>query len=132
MGRMYLLIGGLGMAGGAILSMIAAQPPRSLYVATFTLALAWFAAAAMAYRAIRHRQILAHKEWVIRSYVLTVTFVACRLAMRIPALAEVGDEAITAVVWISWIVPLLATEVALQWKRTGPLRLPNKAMEPTQ
>lgn len=119
-GRAYLVIGGLGMAGGAMLSVIAAQPPRSLYAATFTLALAWFAAAGMAYRAIRHRQILAHREWVIRSYVLTATFVACRLAMRVPALAHIGEEAIPAVVWISWVVPLLATEVALQWKRTGP------------
>lgn len=119
-GRTYLIVGGLGVGGGAILSMIAAQPPRGLYVATFTLALAWYAAASMAYRAIRNRQIAAHREWVIRSYVLTVTFVTCRLAMRVPAIVAMGGEAITAVIWANWIVALLITEVALQWRRGGP------------
>lgn len=120
-GRTYLIVGGLGVGGGAILSLIAAQPPRGLYVATFTLALAWFAAAGMAYRAIRNRQIVAHREWVIRSYVLTVTFVTCRLAMRLPAIVDMGGEAITAVIWVNWIVALLITEIALQWHRGGPV-----------
>jgi heme/copper-type cytochrome/quinol oxidase subunit 3 len=93
--------------------------PRGLYVATFTLAIAWYAAAGMAYRAIRHGRVDQHRQWVIRSYVLTLTFVACRMAMKSPVLSALGPEAITAVVWASWIGPLLITEVALQWRASG-------------
>lgn len=120
-GRFYLGFGAAGIGGGAVLSVIAAEPPRTLYVATFTLSLAWLAAAAMAFRSIRNRRILAHREWVIRSYVLTLTFVGCRLAMRLPIIAELGAEAITATIWVSWIIPVLVTEILLQWKRTGPV-----------
>ena len=116
-GRAYMVSGALGAGAGAVLSLIAASPPRSLYVATFTLAVAWFVAAGMAWRAIRNRRIDAHREWVIRSYVLTLTFVICRIAMKVPAFTAGGGEALTAIVWVAWIVPLLATEVALQWQR---------------
>ena len=115
MGRTYLVTGALGVGAGAALALIAASPPRSLYVATFTLALAWFIAAGMAYRAIRNRQVAAHRQWVIRSYVFTVTFVICRIAMKLP-IAQQGGEALTAIVWVSWIVPLLLAEAGIQWR----------------
>jgi heme/copper-type cytochrome/quinol oxidase subunit 3 len=120
MGRTYLVTGAVGVGAGAALSIIAASPPRSLYVATFTLALAWFIAAGMAYRAIRNRQLAAHRQWVIRSYVLTLTFVICRIAMELP-LAQQGGGMLTAIVWVSWVVPILLTEVALQWRCRGRL-----------
>jgi hypothetical protein len=67
----------------------------------------------MAYRAARNRRFDAHRAWMIRSYVLTWSFVLCRLVGRVPWLANIGDGA--AIVWLSWIVPLLLCEVGLQW-----------------
>lgn len=37
-GRICLTTGAIGVGGGAVLSLIATHPPRSLFVATFTLA----------------------------------------------------------------------------------------------
>jgi uncharacterized membrane protein len=119
LGRTYLLIGATSVGAGAYLSVLATLKPRGLYVATLTLAIAWLAAAGMAYRAIRHRRIEQHRQWVIRSYVLTLTFVACRTVMRLPAIEALGPEAIVATVWASWILPLVITEVCLQWRATG-------------
>ena len=34
--------------------------------------------------------------------------------MKLP-IAQAGGEALTAIVWVSWIVALLVTEAALQW-----------------
>jgi len=116
LGRTYLIAGALSVGAGAILSVMATLQPRGLYVATFVLALAWFLAAGMAYRAIRNRSVKQHQQWVIRSYVLTLTFVACRLIMRLPEVQALGPEAIVATVWASWVVPLLLTEVMLQWR----------------
>jgi hypothetical protein len=57
---------------------------------------------------------------MIRSYVLTWTFVGCRIVGRIPPFDKVGDEAVTALVWLNWIAPLLVCEGVLQW-RSGAL-----------
>lgn len=81
--------------------------------ALLALALAWLVSAAMAYRAARNRRIDSHRAWMIRGYVLTWSFVSCRLVGRVPAFANLGDGA--AIVWLSWIVPLLICEVVLQW-----------------
>lgn len=119
-GRIYLLFGCVGAGAGGVLSLIAAGNPKGLYVSTFTLALAWFGTAAMALRAIRNRRIDAHRDWVIRNYVLTWSFVGCRLASRVPFIVNLGDEAITATVWLAWVAPLMITEVFLQWNRSSP------------
>jgi hypothetical protein len=56
---------------------------------------------------------------MVRSYVLTWTFVGCRIAGRVPALDTLGDAGGAAVVWLSWVLPLVACEVALQWRATS-------------
>jgi len=88
-------------------------------IATGTLALAWLAVAAMALRAARNRRIEAHRDWMIRSYVLTWTFVFCRIAGRVPAVAELGDGTGASQIWVAWVVPFIACEIALQWRSTS-------------
>lgn len=90
LGRVFLIAGGIGVFAGMILSVLAPHEPRSLYVSTFVLALIWFGAALMAYRAIRNKRIEAHKEWMMQTYLLTVTFVLCRIAMQFPLFGSLG------------------------------------------
>ena len=59
---------------------------------------------------------------MIRSYVLTWTFVGCRITGRVPALEAMGDAGGAAIVWLSWVVPLVVCEFALQWSSTAPLK----------
>lgn len=118
-GRTYLAVGALGVGAGGVLAVVGGHPPFGLSVLVFTLAVVWFVVAFFAYRAIRNRRIAVHREWVIRSYVLTVTFVICRIAMRVPILTSLGVEQPAAIAWLSWVVPLLLTEFVLQWRRTG-------------
>ena len=82
---------------------------------------AWLASAAMGYRAARNRRYDSHRAWMIRSYVLTWSFVLCRLIGKIPALATIGDGA--AIIWLSWVVPLFVCELALQWSAGARSRL---------
>ncbi len=90
--------------------------PHSLYIATGTLALTWLAVAAMAWRAAHNRRYEAHRRWMIRSYVLTWTFIGCRLATMIDFYPWLGIEGVTAAIWVNWIVPLVVCEIALGWK----------------
>jgi hypothetical protein len=78
------------------------------------LATAWLLAASMAYRAVRNRRYDAHRDWMVRSYVLAWSFVFCRIVSRVPTVGELGDG--QAFIWLSWIAPVLLCEVALQWR----------------
>jgi hypothetical protein len=111
----YLGLGGTGALAALVLSVTTPHPPQSLYIATGTLALVWLAAAAMAWRAAHNRRYPSHREWMIRSYVLTWTFVGCRLATMIDFYPWLGIEGVTAAIWVNWIVPLVVCEIALRW-----------------
>jgi uncharacterized membrane protein len=89
------------------------------------LALAWFTTSAMAYYAIRKRQIPIHKEWMIRSYVVTFAFVTFRIFNDFPPMSKWLPDADRAnvIIWACWAIPLLVTEVILQlvrMRRTAP------------
>jgi hypothetical protein len=120
-GYAYLGGGSIGAAVALWLSLHLTHPPISLGVATATLAAAWLAFAAMALRAALNRRFESHREWVIRSYVLTWTFVGCRIAQEVPVFAKLGQEGATAGVWLYWVAPILICEIALQWARGAPL-----------
>lgn len=83
------------------------------------LALAWFTTSAMAYYAIRKRQIPIHKEWMIRSYVVTFAFVTFRVFNDFAPMKNWLPDADRAnvIVWACWAIPLLITEVTLQLVR---------------
>jgi hypothetical protein len=121
-GYTYLIGGSLGACAALVLSLPARHPPLSLGVSTATLAVVWLAFAAMAWRAARNRRFDSHREWVIRSYVVTWTFVGCRIAQLAPPFPTLGLEGVTAGIWLYWIAPILICEVALQWSRGGPLK----------
>ena len=118
----YLILGGTGAAAALIVSVQSPHAPHSLYIATGTLAAVWLAVAAMAYRAARNRRFDSHREWMIRSYVLTWTFVGCRLATLVDFYPWLGRESTTAAIWVNWIVPLVICEIALRWNEGAPLK----------
>ena len=83
------------------------------------LAAAWASTTAMAYFAIRKRQIETHKEWMVRAYVVTFAFVTFRVFSDYGPtshLKPAGDLAIT-LAWACWVVPLFITELILQLRR---------------
>jgi hypothetical protein len=93
-------------------------------VATTMLAVAWLLAATLAWRAASNKRFPAHRDWMIRSYVLTWSFVLCRLVQRSDVVQILGEEGVGVVVWLTWLVPFLAAEAALQWRATGPRKSP--------
>ena len=84
------------------------------------LGLAWFVTTGMALAAVLRRRFELHKEWMIRSYVVTFAFVNLRIFVGVTEAMGVGTELerIAAASWFCWAVPLLVTEVLLQARRT--------------
>jgi len=81
------------------------------------LATAWLTTTGMAFLAIKRHLYEQHKEWMIRSYVVTFAFVIFRafdtmIASRMPLLDHIGVSA-----WFCWSVPLLVNEVVLQGRK---------------
>lgn len=118
-GYCYLGLGSVMALSALALSIEAPHEPRSLYVATGTLAAVWLAVAAMGLRAARNRRFLVHRDWMIRSYVLTWTFVGCRIASNVDIFPALGAESVTAAIWVNWIVPFVVCEIVLQWSASS-------------
>jgi hypothetical protein len=80
------------------------------------LATAWLVTTGLALASIRRRLIEQHKEWMIRSYVVTFGFVNFRILAGVLQIAGIGTliEQLDAASWFCWSIPLLITEAVLQ------------------
>lgn len=119
MGRTYLtstMIGGVAGFYMAVTSNI----NYTYQFGLITLALIWMTTGTMAYIAIRNLNIKQHREWMIRSYVVTFGFTVFRIMddMLVNTITNQGDR-VGLLSWICWSVPLLITEVCIQ---SGKLR----------
>lgn len=84
------------------------------------LAFAWISTALMAYFSVIRKRILQHKEWMIRSYVVTLGFFFFRILNNstfvksiIPEFTERG----VTIIWFCWAIPLLITEIVMNWNK---------------
>jgi hypothetical protein len=122
-GRIYLISIVIGASGGLIM---AATTTRNFAYASglFSLALVWLLTSGMAFIAIRRRNFIQHKQWMIRSYVVTFAFVTFRIAntlMTSFGIAEQRDRG-ALISWACWAVPLLVTELVIQGKQVFAVR----------
>jgi uncharacterized membrane protein len=83
------------------------------------LGIAWVMTTSLAVVAIRRRLIDQHREWMVRSYVVTFAFVTFRAAWAALQAAGVGSltEQLAMASWFSWAGPLLVMEAVLQGRR---------------
>ncbi len=84
------------------------------------LAFAWITTASMAYLSVMKRRMTQHKEWMIRSYVVTLGFFFFRILNNsafIKSLMPEFEERGVTIIWFCWAIPLLITEIVLSWKK---------------
>jgi len=127
-GRLYLVGVGTGIIGAIALSVTTTFDWGVVNGIRF-LALAWFVVTAMAYYTIRKGLVALHKEWMIRSYVVTFAFVTFRFLQDYTPLSRVRPEGDrdTTIAWACWALPLAVTEMVFQLKR---LRIALAARQP--
>ena len=117
-GRLFLI--GILMASAGAFYLVATITADGwpFRFALFVLALAWLTTSSMAYYAIRKGQVEIHKEWMTRAYVVTFAFVTFRVLNDFGPTSHIlpVQARLAAYAWVSWVVPLLATEVILQLK----------------
>ncbi len=84
----------------------------------FLLALAWIACTALAVKAARAKDFVAHRVWMLRSAALT--FGAVTLRLQLPLLFAAGYSlpgAYDLLAWDSWVPNLIVIELWLNAKR---------------
>jgi hypothetical protein len=122
-----LYVGGVvaGAFGGYYLSLTTTSPAGWVYAwGLFGLATAWIITTGMAYVAIRNRAIEQHREWMIRSYIVTLGFLFFRVFVVLLGVLEIGDpmDRLKAAAWVCWAGPLLIAEPFLQARKLRPTR----------
>jgi len=122
MGKIYIIAIIIGSFCAFYMSLyVSPQINMSWSIALFFLAVPWLISALMAYRMVRLKRIPQHREWMIRSYVVTFGFVIFRIlndesdlmTQLMPEFTERGPT----IVWLAWAIPLFFTEVILQWDK---------------
>lgn len=79
----------------------------------------WISATFMAYYTAVKRRFQLHREWMTRSYIVTVAFLISGFAYKIPYVQQLGsyEEVSTPLFWMGWAVPLYAYELIRSRKR---------------
>lgn len=73
----------------------------------------WISATFIAYYAAVQRRFQLHREWMTRSYIITVAFLISGFAYKIPYVQQLGsyEEISTPLFWMGWAVPLYIYEI---------------------
>lgn len=106
--------------GRCYVTAVAIAAPMGIYItirhnalptqiAVTTTAFLWFLTTAVAFYCIRHHNFLQHRQWMIRSYAITLTFLLVRVIDAVPALNDLDGDASPNMLWlcnvIAWVVP---------------------------
>jgi uncharacterized membrane protein len=118
LGRFYVAGVGLGAIGSLYLSTQSVIS-WTFGAALFTVSIFWIVCTTMAVISIRRGRVVAHRQWMIRSYLGTFGFVAFRFLAMTPLFADAPlPERATTLVWLSFVVPLAIAEFIFQWKNS--------------
>jgi uncharacterized membrane protein len=112
LGRLYVLSVFIGALTGVALS--AGRPGMP---GTSVQAAAWIFCTAAAFITARNRQIARHRQWMVRSYAVTFTFVSSRVLNLWPRYWSHLGDTFAAVGLIAFtLASLLIVELGLNWR----------------
>jgi uncharacterized membrane protein len=120
LGKFYAAGVVVGGFGGMYLALTIPDPNLGYTSGLFMLSVAWLVTTGMALYAVHNRQIPQHRDWMLRSYVVTFAFVTFRLinpwlhhTLGRPTIAA-ADDVDATVAWACWAAPLLLAEPLIQ------------------
>jgi uncharacterized membrane protein len=136
MGKTYLicvLIAACTSLEVSVLKIIIGEKGVVFGLGLFVLGLVWLLTSGMAYWSARSRNFVQHREWMVRSFVVTCAFTTFRLSTKLMTekFGVDGNAAADLMAWASWSVPLIVAELFLQGSkiRKGNAALANKKQQ---
>jgi uncharacterized membrane protein len=119
MGKVYLcnvLVAGIASLDLSINKIIITEKAIAYGTGLAMLAIVWLLTSGMAYWSVRSKNFLQHREWMVRSFVVTCAFTTFRLMAKILAYQfHLGPSDLGPLLaWFCWAIPLFITEIFLQ------------------
>lgn len=88
-------------------------------LAPFVQGSAWIIATGMAWTMAVRRNFTQHRQWMIRSYALTTTFVSTRLLFSVPAIDRLNAEGSAIIILCTVALTMVSAEVGIQLHASG-------------
>jgi uncharacterized membrane protein len=112
LGRVYVVSVFIGAATG-----VALAAGRPGFPGTCGQAAAWIVCTTAAFLTARNRQIITHRQWMIRSYAVTFTFVSSRVLNLWPRYwSHLGDSLSAVGVIAFTLASLLVVDLGFNWR----------------
>lgn len=89
----------------------------------------WISSTAIAYYHAIRKRFKLHEEWMIRSYIITLSFVIQGLLLKTAFVQRLGsfDEISPSFIWMGWTIPLYVYEIV----RTSKFKYASVAANPS-
>jgi len=118
LGRVYVI----SVLVAATISLILTQG-SGLEIATYVQAGSWIVCTVAAFLTARNGHIAQHRQWMVRSYAVTFTFISTRLLNFWPAYAQMTvSQALVEIIVVTFL-SLLIPDLALNWRELTTRRL---------
>jgi hypothetical protein len=111
LGRVYVISVLLAAALAVTISF-----GRVLFPATCIQAGAWVLCTVIAFLTARNRHIAQHRQWMVRSYAVTFTFIALRILSIWPRYWNITDATNVLVIVATTFGSVLLCDVGLNWR----------------
>ena len=89
---------------------------RPLMVATCVQAGAWVVCTLAALLTARNRQIVQHRQWMVRSYAVTFTFISLRVLNPWPRYWNMSNQTFVLMIILVTFASVLLADVGLNWR----------------
>ena len=110
LGRLYIFAVAVGGVAGFILAL-SSFGGLTTHLGFGLMAVCWIGTTLIAYLHIRNGNVLAHREWMLRSYALTLAGVTLRVYLGLSALIGISFVDFYPVLsWICWVPNLLIVQ----------------------
>ncbi|MGO9991081.1 MAG: DUF2306 domain-containing protein [Steroidobacteraceae bacterium] len=120
-GRCYVIGVAIAAPVGVYITML--HNALATRIAIITQAALWLTTTGVAFYCIRRRNFQQHRQWMIRSYAITLIFLTDRVIDAIPGMSDLDTDASPTILWIcnliAWVVPTFI----ISWSnviQTGP------------
>lgn len=118
LGRLYVLAVLLAGSSGLALAFGSFGGPITHW-GFGLMAVLWLASTGLGFAAMRRGATQAHRDWMVRSYAITLAAVTLRIYLPLTQVAGLPfEDAYRAIAWLCWVPNLLLAEWLIrQWRR---------------
>ena len=113
LGRSY--VAGVSIAGPVAVYLSITHGIATTATETAVQASVWVMTALMAFVAARNRNFEVHRQWMMRSYSITMIFVVSRIILALPVIAPTTALGAERLGWILIICALLVPQLIINW-----------------